>query len=232
MKLFVFQSSKRECLQVLSEQHGFTYEEKSSDNRCMKLNSNDTFACGEIAFKTFMDSYIFWRKNVECGDITFRNHWYERFNGEIATELLHNIQLTLNEDCIDEIAKYLDVVSFADLLLTCPSQRLKMIAAQWFANLIINQTTVGRQFGVLNLYYVLYVMGSMVENITVALDSFCYRVPGWNTLKMCSILYYICKLTGPNLRSVSLQNFSLNTNHPYNRSLIDELRLRNVVLNM
>lgn len=82
---------------------------------------------------------------------------------------------------------------------------------------------MGRQFGVLNLCYVLHVMGGMVENITVALDSFCYRINGPNTTEKYCILYYVCKLTGPNLRSVSLQMFSLNINIPDNRSLMNEL---------
>lgn len=213
--------------------YDFKYLELSSDIPCLKLNCNDTFASGLITFKTFMDSYSFWRRNIQCDEIEFSHTWYDSYSDEIQTKLLREIQLALNDDCIEEISKHLDFVGFADLLMTCTSENLKVIAGRKFVSLIINPTTVGRSFGVLNLYYVLYVLGKFVVNITIDLNSFRggHRTKGNNKL-MYSILYYVCNLMGPNLRSILLQKFEFDVNISYFRSLIDELQSRNVVLNI
>lgn len=198
-----------------------------------EMYSNDDLAGGLLVFNTFLDAYKFCRQQVQCIFLKFDHVWYEIVCGEIATRLLNDIQLALNEDCIDEIAKHLGIVEFADLFLTCKSTRLKKIADRRFVNLVITPKALGNKFGLMNLCYILHVLGDIIENITVSLHSFRggHRTK-WNSKLMYSILYHICNMTGRNLRSISLQHFEIDMNNSYYRSLFNTLQLRNVVINM
>lgn len=170
---------------------------------------------------------------VKYSDIEFYHGWYKSRRGKIATKLIRDISIALNEDCIDEIAKQLDIISFADLFSRCSSSRLNKIASRRFGTLVINRVTVGHSFDLMNMYYVLLVMGDIVTDITIAFDSFRggHTVNG-NKKLMYSILYHVYRLTGHKLNSVSLQKFQINMNIPYFRSIIDKLQLRHVVINI
>lgn len=219
-----FQLAKRKNLKSLGKKYGFKFFE---------FNCTEDFVTGILTFERFLDAYEFYREGVQYSDIEFYHGWYESYSGKIATKLIRDISIKLNEDCIDEIAKQLDIISFADLFSRCSSSRLNKIAGRRFATLVINRTTVGRAFGLLNMYYVLLVMGDIVTNITIALDSF----RGGHTMEgnkklMYSILYHVHRLTGHKLKSVSLQNFQINMNIPYFRSIINKLQQRHVVINI
>lgn len=219
-----FQPTKRENLNSLGKKFGFKFSE---------FNCTEDFVTGILTFATFLDAYEFYREGVKYSDIEFYHGWYESHSGKIATKLIRDISIALSEDCIDEIAKQLDIISFADLFSRCSSSRLNKIASRRFGTLVINRTTVGRSFGLMNMYYVLLVMGDIVTNITIALDSF----RGGHTVKgnkklMYSILYHVDRLTGHNLNSVSLQKFKIDMNIPYFRLIIDKLQLRHVVINI
>lgn len=161
----------------------------------------------------------------------FKQLWYETYSGKITTKLLNDIKLTLNQDCVDEIAKRLDVVGLADLLSVCKNSSLDQIAGRRFSNLIINQTSVGSSFGLMNLCYVLHLMGDIVESIIISLHSFRGGTRNkWNQKLKYSILYNVCYFTGPNLKSITLEHFELDVNDLNFRSLMNNLQARNVVI--
>lgn len=180
-----------------------------------------------------MDAYKFFRQQIQCFFLTFKHIWYEDICGKIAIKLLNGIQSALNEDCIDEIANRLDIVGFADLFSACRTKRLHKIAVRRFSNVVISRATVGRSFGVLNLHYILQVIGDVIQNITISLHSFRDGIYNkWNGKLKYSILSYVCNFTGPNLQSIRLQHFVIDTHISYFRLLIDVLQARNVVIHI
>lgn len=209
-------------MQFLGEKYGF---------KILETYCNDDFATGLLTFETFIDSYKFCRENIQCGYLEFKHMWYETYSGKITTKLLNDIKLTLNQDCIDEIAKRLDVVGLADLLSVCKNSSLDQIAGRRFSNLIINQTSVGSSFGLMNLCYVLHLMGDIVKSIIISLHSFRGGTRNkWNQKLKYSILYNVCYFTGPHLKSITLEHFELDVNDLNFRSLMNNLQARNVVI--
>lgn len=223
-KYFRFQATKREFLNSLAGKFGFEIWE---------INCSDDFSSGILAFKTFMSAYTFCRENVHCSFLEISNVWYERFSEKIASDFLHQMCITLNEDCIDEIAKKLDLIGMADLLAVRRSHRLIRIARQRFGNLIIDSSTVGHRFGEMNLCYILHVFGDILTNVTISMNCFRGGVRNqWNIKSKYGILCFFCDFTGSNLESITLQNFANNKHMPRFNSKILELREKNILLNI
>lgn len=175
----------------------------------LETASNEEFAVGLITFKTFMDCYVFCREycqSVQRGGITFSHVWYFDYCGPIQTMFLQSIVDSLNDDCIEAIAYKLDLVGLSDFVRFKPE--LMSVARKRFANLVIDISSVGRNFGVMNLHYILTSIGAIVTNITISMRCF----PGgiakkWNSKLKYAILRCACDLAGPNLRTLTLSEF-------------------------
>lgn len=217
------QPLKHEYLNRLGESYGF----KVWETYC-----NDQFSVGTLKFDTFLDTYTFFRENIQCSYLEFNNPYYENHSGKIATELLKAIGSGLNEDCIYEIAKRLDLIGLADLYSLCKIDRLKSFICYKYSILIIDRNTVGRVFGLMNLCYVLHQMGDIVENISVSLLSFRGGSQYKGSQKLVyGILYSVCYLTGANLKSITLRDCEICEKNVYFQSLINTLQQKNVTLN-
>lgn len=105
------------------------------------------------------------------------------------------------------------------------------IARRKFSNLIIDKSTVGSRFGLMNLYYVLSSIGQIVTHMVISMESF----PGgvakkWNSkLKYC-VLQCVCKLTSLNLQSLTVLKFGTDLRRF--EPLVTSLNDRDVVLNI
>lgn len=109
------------------------------------------------------------------------------------------------------------------------------MARKKFVNLVIDESMVGRNFGVMNFAYILETCGSIVENIVVSLRSFrSGSRTNWNFKLKYALLYCITNFNCQRLRSVTLNDFGFNLNVDGHRiaPLTSALQERNVVLNM
>lgn len=219
----LFQLTTRQHLKFLSEKNHFDIWD----------NSNDASVAGLLVFKTFMDAYTFCREAVKYTYLMFTPFWYESCSGEIATQLLQDMTVALNDDCMEAIANRLDVLGFADLLAVNRSDRLIRIARLRFSELIINPSTVGNRFGLMNMCYILHVLGDIVTNITVSLHSFRggSRHDGIRRIKHC-ILFSISNFAGSNLRSLTLQHFGIVNDDRHFRQIMTIFEQKIVQINL
>lgn len=214
-----FQVFKCEHLQYLAEKYKFVVWETCNRNE---------FSSGQFVFRSFMDCYTFCREEQQLSYLKWDNFWYQKYCGKIAFSLFENMQNGLNEDCIEEIAQYLDVVSFCDLFGVIKNESLTRIAHRKFSNLVINSPTVGEKFGMLNFYYILLSIGQNVINITVSMRSFrSGSRDKWNFKLKYAIVHCICYLAS-NIRFVTLENFNSESNDPKFQPLFSILTARNV----
>lgn len=222
---------QRAFLQLLSDKFNF---------EIWNLHSTENHESGLLVFKSFIQNYKFCRKflhpSLEPLSHVFTNCWYEDFNGKFATTLLKDIVSELNEDCIDQIAERLDVVCLADFLSIHRSSRLTRIAQRRFSNLIINSSSVGNRFGLMNLNYVLHVFADIIISVTVSMRSFRGGLQQKGNLMLkYGILHCCIASPTPNLISITLQDFGsgLDTEniHPKFQPLISLLEQKNVSLN-
>lgn len=211
-------------MQTLGEEHGFEVDEFS-------WLTTDKRSRGKLLFNTFVDTYKFCRKNIQLSFLTFFNGWYENYSGDIATGLLRDIKFQLNNDCIAEIADRLDIVGVADLLSVGKNDAaMKQFVRSKYSNWTIDEKTVGRAFGIMNLCYVLHEMGDIFEHITISLYPLKYGGSRYFKKPVYAILYHINRLTSPTLKSITLKDFEIDKNTPQIRSLFSIFRQRNVVV--
>lgn len=218
-----FQDDKRNCLRILAEKHNF----KIWETYCV-----DEFTSGILVFETFRDCYAFCREELDSSVLQFGNCWYESVCGKIASDLLKDMSKKLNEDCILEIARRLDAVCFADLLETIKSTRLIQLSEHRFGNLILNRSTVGDKFGIMNLQYILHAFGDTVTSITVSAQSFRggYRQK-WSFRLNYSILCIICHFA-PNVRTLTLEHFNIDKVDIRFQPIFSIFNQRNTILNI
>lgn len=193
---------------------------------------SEEFSSGLFVFQTFMALYKFCREEEEVSYLKWTNFWYQNYRGKITLGLFKEMQNILNQDCIAEIAKYLDVVGFCDLFGAIQNEALKQMARRKFANLIINSSTVGERFYMLNFHYILLSIGQNVMNVTVSLRSFRSGTrEKWNSKLKYAIIHCICNLAS-NVRSVTLENFNIEITDSKLQPLFGILNARNVFINI
>lgn len=109
----------------------------------------DNFVTGTLVFSAFIDAYTFCRENVHCLYLEIKNYWLESYSGKIASYSLRKVTTELNNDCVDEIAKRLDVLRLADLLSVKKGSQLIRIARE----ILLRSSCIRRYF---NKHYNLY----------------------------------------------------------------------------
>lgn len=221
-----FQVSECEELQKLAGKFKF---------QIWEMNHRDDFIRGLFVFEKFMDCYTFFMETEQLPYLQWRSSWFKEGNRyKNNFSLIENMTNQLNADCIDHIAKHLDPVTFCDLLRVVQNPILSQTAVQMFFNLVIDRSTVGAKFDMLDFYYILQSVGQHVINITVSLRTFQigWR-ERWATKLKYAIIHTICYLC-LNVRSITLEhfgNFGLENINREVQAVLDILRQRNVIIN-
>lgn len=225
-----FQPAKIQLLQTIADQNHFEIQHWYTST---PLYGQNNFVSGSLVFQSFLESYRFCRKCLQYTDFEFSSSFFEFLNKDIASNTLNAISEHLNYNCIHLIADHLDVISLADLISTHP-QYINM-AKRKFVNLVVDESTVGRNFGVMNFAYILRTCGAIVESIVVSLRSFrSGSRTNWNFKLKYALLSCITNSNCQRLNSVTLNHFGFNLDidGPRIAPLSSALQDRNVIINM
>lgn len=167
---------------------------------------------GTIEFKSFEQAFQVLIKGSSIESVTFRHTWYSDWSW-IASENRDEIFFSamdekLNDDCICEIIKYLNIpycVYFASI-----NERFRAIILKELSrDLRISPSSVGT-IGLINFRYLLETFGNSVINLSVTLTSFPSTLGFYFSHVKTYILVIIYKCTGPNLKNINLYDFNLN----------------------
>lgn len=168
---------------------------------------------GSAEFESFKHAFQVLTEGSSIKGVTFQHQWYTNWDWITSASrdgaFFENIERQLNDDCICEILKYIDIlhrIFFASI-----NERFRAITLvkDLTRNLCVSPSSVGT-IGLMNFRFILEMFGSLVMNLSVSLSSFDAPFGIYFTHNKTYILDIIYECTGPNLKKINLCDFDLN----------------------
>lgn len=171
--------------------------------------------CGVAIFRTFEHAIEVLINGSSINSVTIQNRWYSKWPSITSANrdktLFKAMDEALNEDCIDEIIKYIDIphrMHFASFNVRFKSILLNSILTH---DLKIFPSSV-KNFGLVNFRHLLVEFGSSMVNLSVSLLSFTSTFGFYFTHIKMYILEIIHACALPKLKKINLYDFDLNEN--------------------
>lgn len=129
---------------------------------------------GHVVLDTFENSFNVLSGCLKIKGVRFHNIWYKDwswFPEESHCSLFAEIDDALNDDCIREVFKYLDILHL--VYLSRMNQRFKALAAEQLSRCHIFPSTTGT-IGILNFRYLLETFGNFIKELHLSFHAFAY----------------------------------------------------------
>lgn len=173
--------------------------------------------CGTIEFETYKHAFEVLITVSSDGSVTFLHEWYSDWSWFLLERrdaaFFERMNEQLNDDCIREIIKYVDIprrIHFAS-----HNERFRDITLELSRNLHIFPSSVGT-IGLMNFRYLLEQFGSSVMNLSVSLKSITSTHGFYYTFIKSHVLGIIFECTGFELKKIRLYDFDLNERYEEN----------------
>lgn len=176
---------------------------------------------GCIVFKTFQNTFEVLTKGSSIEGVHFQHQWYSNWSWIAAQNenaiFFKEIDEHLNDDCIREVVKYIDVlhsIHFARI-----NVRFHAIVKEQLARIHIFPSTVGL-IGLINFRYLLEMFKDSTKEIFLSLNVF-PSTHGFyfEYIKKC-ILQIIFTCSGSKLKNVHLYDFNLTESEIENFNIL------------
>lgn len=142
--------------------------------------------------------------------VTIHHSWYSNWGwmacNDFDKDFLKAIHGNLNDDCLREIIKYLDLrqlIYFGQF-----NNRFKAIAEEKMSRLRISPSTV-TPIGLMDFRYLIHLYGDSLKKISLSLHAFASVFGCYCDRKKKCILKIIYDGTGPKLRRIFFHDFDL-----------------------
>lgn len=168
---------------------------------------------GFAEFETFDHLFQVLINGSSIESVTLQHRWYSNWSWIVSANrdktFFEGIDQQLNDDCIREIVKHIDILH--RLYFASINERFRSITLEGklSSNLRIFPSSVG-VIGLMNFRFLLKMFGSLVINLSVSLTSFPSTFGFYFTHIKTYILDIIYACTGPKLKKIHLYDFDLN----------------------
>lgn len=168
---------------------------------------------GCIEFETVEHALQVLIKGSSIKSVTFQHKWYINWSWILSLNrdetFFEGIDQQLNDDCIFEIIKHLDILH--RLYFASINERFERITlmGELSRDLRIFPSSVG-SIHLINLRFLLQKIGSSVINLSISLKSFPSTLGFYYSHIKKYILEIIYAFTGPKLKKIHLYDFEMN----------------------
>lgn len=183
---------------------------------------------GFYSFESAFDALAMEDHAIDGINIHFSHNWYfsEMKNRIDVRNLLENIDIHLNDDCILMIMQHLNLVDF--LYMAKFNHRFRQLIKER-KTIRIQPSVITQPIGMMTMRLVLTVLGDSLTILYVSIESIRSEIfSGHSFFLKLAIIYCIHTYTGPQLNLVSLEGFESIENEEVVQFYLSKLRQRGV----